>query len=208
MEMAFNNNLSWKELFKNKKLLVKLLAGLILMLALLPLLPIFFNYIELRNGFVLNDVVLVNLPAKDVSIPIFSIIWAMALLTLIRGIQQPSIFLVFLWSYFFLTASRVITISLVPFNPPVQLIPLVDPLSNIFYGGKFLTKDLFYSGHTGTQFLMLLCLQRKTDKILALVSTMLISILVLIQHVHYTIDVMAAPFLTYICYYLGKKVVK
>jgi len=77
-------------------------------------------------------------------------------------------------------------------------------LSNHFYGGKFLTKDLFFSGHTSIQFLSFLCLQKKSDKVLALISTILVASLVLVQHVHYTIDVLAAPLFTWLSYKAGK----
>jgi membrane-associated phospholipid phosphatase len=84
---------------------------------------------------------------------------------------------------------------------------LADPLSNAFYGSKFVTKDLFFSGHTSTLFIMFLCLTGRTDRILALIATVVVGILLLVQHVHYTLDVLCAPPLTWGIYRLVKKVI-
>jgi hypothetical protein len=178
--------------------------GIFLLISILAFFPFFFNHIEQRNGYVLNDFLVNAINPANVSIPVFTIIWLMALLTLIRCIQQPAIFLLFLWGFIFLSLSRIISITLVPLNPPIGLIELKDPITNSFYGSKFITKDLFYSGHTSTQFLMFLCLKKKFDKVLTLLSSICIGILVLVQHVHYTLDVVAAPILTYAVFMLAK----
>jgi hypothetical protein len=132
----------------------------------------------------------------------------MALLTIVRCVQEPQIFLLFLWGFIILSLSRMISIIALPLNPPNELIELIDPISNSFYGSKFITKDLFYSGHTATQFLMFLCLQKKGDKLVTFISTIAIGVLVLIQHVHYTIDVIAAPFFTYVVFIITKRIVQ
>jgi hypothetical protein len=200
----------WRDAMVDPFYRKRLQLGLIIWIAVLIAFPFFFEYIENRNGIILNDFIINSLPAYDVSIPTFLIIWTMFLLFLYRAIYNPALLLLFLWGFIFLSISRFISIYLAPLNPPEQLIALRDPITNIFYGKKhgFITKDLFYSGHTSTQFLMYLCFTKQSDKLLALVSTILIGILVLIQHVHYSIDVIAAPFLTYLVFLLSKKIVK
>ena len=199
----------WNEALADSFYKNRFQLGIIIWVAILIAFPFFFNYIENRNGPVLNDWIINKIPAFDLSIPTFLIIWSMFLFFLYRAIQKPELLLLFLWGFIFLSISRFITIFLFPLNPPEQLIELSDPITNIFYGKKhgFITKDLFYSGHTSTQFLMFLCFTKKTDKILSLISTILIGIFVLVQHIHYSIDVLAAPILTYCVYLLGKTTV-
>lgn len=200
---------AWKEAIADKFFKTRFRIGLIIWIALLFAFPIFFDYVESRNGIVLNDFIINSLPAYDVSILTFLIIWSMFLLFLYRAIHEPQLLLLFLWGFIFLSLSRFLTIYLLPLNPPEQLIALRDPITNIFYGKthSFITKDLFYSGHTSTQFLMFLCFKKKSDKNLALVSTAIVGLLVLIQHVHYSIDVFFAPLFTYFIYLISKRVV-
>ncbi len=200
-----NKTERWGDVIKNPLLRKKLYIGVISMLIVLGILPFFFQHIEKIDGYDFNDIILNSLPAKDLSIPIFSIIWGMAALMIIRSIQNPRIFIHFIYGFLLVELSRIITISLVPLDTPPNLIPLVDPLANAFYGSSFITKDLFYSGHTATQFLFFLCLQKKWDKVLALCCSIAMGLMVLIQHIHYSIDVIAAPIFTTICFFAAKK---
>lgn len=178
----------------------KAITGLFLVIVIASAFPVFFQAIEKREGFAVNDRLLGLLPAYDVSVPIFIIIWATTALTLLRCIQNPDMLLTFLWAYIFVSLCRFVTITLVPLDTPPNLIGLVDPLSNTFYGSKFVTKDLFFSGHTSTLFLMFLCLRGRTDKILALAATVVVGFLLLLQHVHYTLDVLSAPVFAWMIY--------
>lgn len=202
-----NKKITWSAAIKQPVFKKKLLIGLISVSLVLFSLPFFFQVIEKREGVLLHDTVLAWLPAKDVSLAIFGILWSMALLIMVRCIQNPKIFLLFIYSFVLVELSRIITISIVALNAPEHLIPLVDPISNSFYGKTFITKDLFYSGHTAMQFLFFLCLTKKTDKIIALCCTLTIAVLVLVQHVHYTVDVVAAFPFAFLCYFTAKKLV-
>lgn len=198
--------LTWKEAVKTKGFIFKLVAVTIVFAAILCVFPFFFQHIEQRDGIQLKDIVVDNLRPVDVSVPIFLCIWGITFVIALRCFKNPMLFLSALYGFIVLTLLRMLTITLVPLNPPHGLIPLVDPISNFFYGKtNFVTKDLFFSGHTSSQFLFFLCLHKRSDKILAFLSTCLVATFVLFQHVHYTIDVLAAIPLTYVCYLAGKR---
>lgn len=209
MEDITHKNLTtiWRQYWQNKGYKTKLIFGIFLLIIILISFPLFFNYIETRDGHQINDWLLVHINSTNLSYPIFGLIWFSAILVIVEAVKKPAFFLLFLWAFIVLSISRIVTITIVPLNPPNNLIPLIDPISNTFYGGKFITKDLFYSGHTSTVFLMYLCLNNKWHKLFTLIASILIGIMVLVQHVHYTIDVVAAPIFTFAVYMIAKKIV-
>ncbi len=200
--------LKWKNAWANVHFRNKTIIGTLLLSIVLVSFPRFFALIELRKGIVLKDYILAQIPSVNLSVPIFIIIWGTAIMLIYRLINEPTIFLQFLLSFLLLSISRIISISFIQLDPPLGLIPLNDPVTSIFYGGKniFIQKDLFYSGHTATQFLMFLTLKSPRDKMITGTTTLLIAVMVLIQHIHYTIDVIAAFPLTLLVYYTGKKI--
>ena len=196
----YYSNSSWSEAWASSLFRKKVIIGAFLFASILLLLPNFFSKIEARSGVVLNDWLLQSLPSMDFSVVIFILVWATSLLTLARCIQQPAIFLMTLYFLIIITLFRIITISIIPLDPPNGLIILKDPITSLSYGGSsvFITKDLFFSGHTANLFMFYLCLQKKIDKLFALSTTLLVGLLVLVQHVHYSIDVIGAIVFTYL----------
>ena len=166
-------------------------------------LPYFFIAIENRNGQVISDFILERIPARNFSIAVFFLIWSSCLLLVLRIFRDPMILLITLWAYNGVTLVRMACIGLISLNPPVGLIPLADPITNQFYGAHYITHDLFFSGHTTTVFLVFLCLKKKWDRMYALSASVLLGLFLLGQHVHYTIDVLAAPVFTYAVYRLA-----
>ncbi len=71
--------------------------------------------------------------------------------------------------------------------------------SRIFYGS-----DQFFSGHTGVPFLLaLIYWQYKKWRYVCLGFSLFFAIIVLLGHLHYSIDVLAAFFITYAIYHLA-----
>jgi hypothetical protein len=194
---------NWRTIWNSSLHRLLTIWGSILLAVVLSILPHFFQTIQQRQGGIqLNDWILDALPACNVSTFIFLIIWGLGALTAVRAIAKPLIYTKYIWLYIFVVISRMLTITLIPLDPPARLVELVDPLTGIFYGHSTVTKDLFYSGHISTLMCMMLCLEKKRDKWLAAAGTCIVAVLLLIQHVHYTIDIVAAPVIVYALYRL------
>lgn len=174
------------------------------MLSIVYALPIFFNHIEKRKGIQLHDWLLAAVTPHNVSPIIFTFIWGMILLIFVRALYKPVIYINYCWTLMFVSIFRLTCISLVPLQPPIGLVPLTDPLTGVFYGQALITKDLFFSGHTATLVLIYLCLEKKRDKQIALFSVIAVGVLLVIQHIHYTIDILAAPVFTYASFKIAR----
>jgi len=199
---------AWIAALQSPKKRDKLLIGSFIVAIILSSLPIFFSYIQKRRGIVLNDWVLAHLPAYDVSIVIFTIIWGMATLIFIRALYNPVIYINYVWTLIFINITRMLTITFIALDPPRGLIHLTDPLTGVFYGHNVITRDLFFSGHTSTLVLIFLCLEKRNDKILGFISIIAVMILLLVQHIHYTVDVVAAPIIVYMIFLMVRKLLK
>lgn len=197
---------SWNQAFANTQYTRKFILGCLFIVANLCFFPYFFAYIQQRPGIQLHDIVLRNLPSHDVSVTIFSVIYFSVIIGIRRALKYPQLFLTFMWAYILLNLVRMTTIFLVPLEPPIGLVSLSDPLLVPFYGKTSITKDLFFSGHTSTVFLVLLVVKEKWEKILMAFSVVVVAILLLIQHIHYTIDVVSAPFFVFVIYHFAKKI--
>lgn len=198
----------WRTLFNNKSYLHIWLFSLVFTLIVLVLVGLYLCYNESRtNGIVLDDFVLAQLKAKDVSTILFSITWVCILGGLPLLIRTPDRAMRIFWGISIIGIIRCIVMYLVPLDPPIGIIPLRDPfVEGAFYDNKVLVKDLFFSGHTSNMALLTLFMDIKWIKAVFSIATLAVGYLLLVQHVHYTIDVIAAPFFAYIAYWASTKI--
>ena len=188
---------NWQNYLSGNNSWTEPVVTLILLIATLIFFTHFINSVEARNGVELNDPVLKLFHPVDLSGFIFSIIYLSIIIGLITLLVDPKRLVIALQVYTLIVMIRIITLYLTPLNAPGNMIPLIDPIVNNFGTGQLLTKDLFFSGHTATMFFLFLVSENKKIKLIFLLGFVIIAIAVLLQHVHYTIDVIAAPFFTY-----------
>jgi hypothetical protein len=78
-------------------------------------------------------------------------------------------------------------------------------IGNGLYSSFFLGKDSFFSGHTGLPFLMaFLYWDKKWLRYIFIAFSIMFGIIVLLGHLHYTIDVLSAFFIAYGIYRMAR----
>ena len=110
-----------------------------------------------------------------------------------------------LQAYVVMVLLRILAMWVTQLEAPPKMIPLHDPLVRLFGPGKLLTKDLFFSGHTSTLFLLALAVPDRRSRALFLVCTAAVAVCVLWQHVHYTVDVLVAPLFAWASFRLARR---
>jgi membrane-associated phospholipid phosphatase len=172
-------------------------AYLLTLLVALPVvacLPAFFAWIEQRPGLLPPEPLLQHLPAVDLSVPLFVLLYATIVYGLIRLVRSPELLLRGLQAYVALLILRMFTMWTWTLEPPPGLVELTDPVTQVFYPGAApFRKDLFFSGHTATLVLLALAMTNLRDRMVMVIAAALVGFAVLVQHVHWTVDVLAAP---------------
>jgi len=150
-----------------------------------------------------TDIILNNIPVYDVD---WIFIYGPLILWIFVGIlclHEPKRIPFILKSTALFILIRSVFISLTHIGPfPEQL--AIDYSSRVIrdftFGG-----DLFFSAHTGLPFLMALAFWKHRNwRIFFIATAILFGIVVLLAHVHYSIDVLSAFFITYAIFDLAK----
>ena len=166
----------------------------------------FFDFVESRSGALMSDYLLESLPSYNVSWIVFFFLYSGILFGLYYHLNHPKTILIIFQTYVIVTLVRICTITLIPLEPPVGYIPLREPFVQLFTsGGKIISKDLFFSGHMSTILSLFFASHRKYVRTFLLFCTLMVGVMVLVQHVHYTIDVIVAIPATYMIYFFSKK---
>lgn len=202
---SISNN--WIAAYKIKPFRVRVLITIPVLIVLLVFITKFLTFNEYRKGIIISDPLLNLINPVDLSAFTFSITYLSVLFVIILLLPKPRVALITLNAYMLILIFRIITMYIFPLEPPVGIIPLKDVLlESSFYSGRANLKDLFFSGHTATIFLFFLVTENRWNKLIFILLTFIIASCVLLQHVHFTIDVIFAPFFSWLCYKLAQKI--
>lgn len=203
------DTLRWPEAWRQPVFRVRLLLVLALLLVLVAGLPRFFAFIQARPGVVLPDPLLALLPPLDVSVPTFAAIYLSIAAGVVYLVPRPVLLLRALWAYWLLHLCRCLTLWLLPLEPPPGLVLLRDPLVDqlIYAAPTPITKDLFFSGHTATVVLLALAVGPGWLRRGLFGAAAVVGLLVMVQHAHYSYDVLAAPLFAAGCTWLARRIV-
>ena len=194
-------------IWPRSKIAISITWGLVLFTGSLVINYIAGTYATAQAGGAIRDIILDNIPVMDVDgVFTYGIIIFLAFVMLLL-IQHPkrAPFVLKSLSVFIIVRSFFIILTHIG---PSQLAIRISPDSIVNY--FTFTGDLFFSAHTGMPLLLALTFWKNLWlRIVFICASIMFGIIVLLGHLHYSIDVFAAFFITYgifqICLMLFKK---
>lgn len=197
---------AWRSALQVKGFRNKFIIAFILLASCAILAPIFFQYVQQREGQLLNDYLLSRLPAYELSSWIFILLYILIFTSISSLLLNPRQFLVALQAYVILTLLRFVTILLIPLEPPSHMIELHDPFVQYLFYQQSVTKDLFFSGHTSLLVLLAIAVTPMWLRSMLLLGAFGVATMLLLQHAHYTIDIVVAPLFSWLALTLARKI--
>ncbi len=198
--------MAWEDAWKHASFRIQAIVTLVTVLSFTVIFNRFFDFVESRNGASLNDYLLELLPAYNVSWIVFFFLYSGIVFGLYYHLNHPKTILIAFQTYVLVTLMRICTITLIPLEPPAGYIPLKEPFVQLFTsGGRIISKDLFFSGHMSTILSLYFGSHRRYVREFLLLCSLMVGAMVLIQHVHYTVDVIFAVPSTFILYFFCRK---
>lgn len=155
-------------------------------------------------NWMFDDPLFPFIPVVEVSFYIFTITYG-ALLSYFLIFWKIEFFASKLMlTYAFILLLRIVTLSILPFRAHDDLVFLQDPfLNEMIYPSKIVT-DLFFSGHTALVAGMFFITRNWVYLFLALV----VGSLLVLQRVHYSIDVIAAIPFAFLAFHLANLLIR
>ena len=194
----------WKTYLNNPVSRVEFTVTILLLVITVFSFSRYLLFNEARHGAVLDDHLLKLFNAIDLNPVLFFAIYSSLIIGLVSFSFTPNRLLLAFQTYTLMVLFRMTAMYLVPLDPPPGCIDLDDPVVFILGTGQKIIKDLFFSGHTSTAFMLFQIARNKFLKGYFLIATITVGSCVILQKAHYTIDVFAGLVFSYASYQLVK----
>ncbi len=205
---------NWKNVLAEKNFIISCIVGIGLLVASLIINYYAQGYALVKESSPVTDLILSNIPTFNVDILFMYCPLLLGLILAITCLKSPRKIPLVLKSAAIFVTIRAVFITFTHLGPypdhaildslDFNFFKVFSTSTNffLFSGGG----DLFFSGHTGLPFLAaLLYWDYKPMRYLCLVSSVFFGTLALLGHLHYTIDVASAFFITYTIYIIVTK---
>lgn len=198
-------------LFKDRDFLISTAVGFLMLIA--SLVTVFYSthYADISASNPVADIILSNTPVFDVDGFFVYGALALVLFIAITIASRPRYMPFALKSISLFYFIRSIFVSLTHISPYPYHVAIANSFftSSHFFRVFFTGDDLFFSGHVGLPFLMaLLFWDNVILRYVFLASSVVLAVVVLLGHLHYSIDVFSAYFITYTIFVMAKKFFK
>ncbi len=187
----------WRNAWRLRIFRDELVISIAVLFVALALLRVFLDYVETRNGIRLPDPLLLFAPI-DLTWVTFALIYSGLLLGVVSLCLTPFSLLLFVRASIVLILLRITCLFLLPLEPPADIIPLADPIIQSQLLRPPFTRDLFFAGDASVMVLLALSARWKDIRVILTSLAVSVSVLQLLQHTHYTIDIVAAGAFAYV----------
>lgn len=194
----------YAEYFRNKQYLESFVVSLLFLVGSLIMNFYAGTYAQESQSSPVTDIILSNTRVYDVDgIFVYGglILIAFIILTIVAKPQRLP-FIVKTIALFYIIRSFFISLTHIAVFPTHTAIDPIRFINDFTFSG-----DLFFSGHTGLPYLMgLIFWENKILRYIFIATSILMGTVVLLAHIHYTIDVFSAFFITYSIFHIAKKI--
>ena len=183
-----------KELWRRTDFIISVLSGFLFLIGSLVINYFAGIYATERASNTVTDIILDNLPTVNTEFIFVQGIFIFLLFVVWLLIKEPKQIPFVLKTIALFVIVRSIFITLTHLGPPADnsFANYTGIIKKFTFGG-----DLFFSGHTGLSFLMALIFwEKKYYRNIFIAISILFGAAVLLGHLHYSIDVFAAFFIT------------